>query len=117
MLARLHLGRVTTVRPPYKPLPPLTENCCPYPAGLDLGAEAHFNRPNVVFSRVNSDPSRDHPRWDEQRVYRACLRLIADGRLDGDEIVQPVVPFADLAEEYPKIADAPETLVKLGVDY
>ena len=89
----------------------------PHPAGLDLGAEAHFNRPNVVFSRVNSDPSRDHPRWDEQRVYRACLRLIADHRLDGDEIVQPVVPFADLADEYPKIANAPETLVKLGVDY
>lgn len=89
----------------------------PYPAGLDLGAEAHFNRPTVVFSRVNSDPSRDHPRWDEQRVYRACLKLIAERRLDGEEIVQPVVRFADLAEEYPKISDAPETLVKLGVDY
>ncbi len=89
----------------------------PYPAGLDLGGEAHFNRPDVVFSRVNSDPSRDHPRWDEQRVYRACLKLIAERRLDGDEIVQPVVRFADLAEEYPRIADAPETLVKLGVDY
>jgi len=27
VLARLHFGGVTTVRPPYKPLPPLTENC------------------------------------------------------------------------------------------
>jgi hypothetical protein len=89
----------------------------PYPAGLDLGAEAHFNRPNVVFSRACSDPSRDHPRWDEQRLYRACLRLIDDHRLDGDGVVQPVVRFAHLAEEYPKIADSPETLVKLGVDY
>ncbi len=88
-----------------------------YPAGLDLGAEAHMNRPNVLFSRACSDPSRDHPRWDEKRIYRECLKLINEGRLVGEKVVQPVVPFASLAEEYPKIATEPDRMVKLGVSY
>lgn len=89
----------------------------PLSAGLDLGAEAHFNRPNLVFSRACSDPSREHPRWDEQRLYRECLQLINSHKLNGEDIVQPVVPFRNLATEYLKIAKSPETLVKLGVDY
>lgn len=40
----------------------------PYPAGLDFGAEAHLNTPNIIFSRACSEPNRDYPRWDEQRI-------------------------------------------------
>src|SRR5204863_634518 len=32
--------------------------------GLDLGREAHFNRPHFVFPRVESEPHYDHPRWN-----------------------------------------------------
>jgi len=86
-----------------------------YPAGLDLGAEAHINIPQIVFSRSCSSPGRDHPRWDERRVFETCLRLIFAGRLDGRQIVIPVVPFEDLAEHYVRIADQPDRYVKLGV--
>jgi threonine dehydrogenase-like Zn-dependent dehydrogenase len=88
-----------------------------YPAGLDFGAESHLNRPNLIFSRACSDPSRDHPRWSEQRIYDECYKLICEKKLVGDDVVQPVVKFGDLAEEYGRIADAPQQLVKLGVDY
>jgi hypothetical protein len=89
----------------------------PYGPGLDLGAEAHQNRPNIIFSRACSDPNREHPRWDEKRIYAFCWQLICAGRLCGDEVVTPVVPFEQLPTEYPKIATAPETNVKLGVKF
>jgi len=89
----------------------------PYGPGLDLGADAHHNRPNIIFSRACSDPNREHPRWDEKRIYAFCWQLICAGRLSGDEVVTPVVPFEELPTEYPKIATAPQTNVKLGVKF
>jgi len=86
----------------------------PYGPGLDFGAEAHFNRPNLIFSRACSEPNREHPRWDEKRLYATCWRLLTEGKLTGEPIVSPVVGFEDLATEYPKIASNPETNIKLG---
>ncbi len=89
----------------------------PYPAGLDLGAEAHVNRPNVIFSRACSEPNREHPRWDEKRIYATCWRLIVEGRLSGEEVVAPVVDFEDVVTEYPKIATDPGSNIKLGARF
>jgi len=89
----------------------------PYPAGLDLGAEAHINIPNIVFSRACSEPNREHPRWDEKRIYATCWRLIRSGKLTGEDIVTPVVPFEALPEEYLKIATDPGANVKLGATF
>ncbi len=88
-----------------------------YPAGLDLGAEAHFNRPTIVFSRACSEPNPEYPNWDETRIFSVVWRLLCDGSLKAEPVVQPVVPFNDLLEEYPKIANAPEENVKLGVAF
>jgi len=89
----------------------------PYGAGLDFGAEAHRNIPNIVFSRACSDPNRDHPRWDSHRIYEVCWRLICQGKIRGEQIVTPVVAFADLLREYPKIATNPAENIKLGVKH
>ncbi|MCZ7649595.1 MAG: zinc-binding alcohol dehydrogenase [Planctomycetota bacterium] len=89
----------------------------PYGAGLDLGAEAHHNLPKIVFSRACSQPDRDHPRWDNSRVYETCWRLIQEGKIDGVPIVDPVVPFESLLTEYPKIDSEPQHSIKLGVKY
>jgi len=88
-----------------------------YPAGLDLGAEAHFNRPTIVFSRACSEPNPEYPNWDETRLFSVVWRLLCDGSLKSVPVVQPVVPFDDLLEAYPKIASAPEENVKLGVEF
>lgn len=87
---------------------------CPH---LDLGAEAHMNRPTLVFSRSCSEPSPDYPRWDEGRIMDSCWRMLSEGLLRADEIVQPVVPFVAILEEYPKIESAPEDSIKLGVRF
>lgn len=89
----------------------------PYGTGLDFGAEAHLNRPNIVFSRACSDPNRDHPRWNEARIYALAFRLLCEGRLSGDLIVQPVVKFEELLTAYPKIASDATSTIKLGVEY
>jgi len=88
-----------------------------YPAGLDLGAEAHLNRPHIVFSRACSEPNPDHPNWNEERICDVVWRLLAGGELQSEPIVQPVVRFADLLEEYPKIATHPAENIKLGVRF
>lgn len=85
--------------------------------GLDLGAEAHFNRPNLVFARSCSDPSRDHPRWDVMRIWDVCQRMLFAGELHCEDIVQPVVPFSRILEEYPKIDTDPGANLKLGVEF
>jgi threonine dehydrogenase-like Zn-dependent dehydrogenase len=87
----------------------------PYGAGLDLGGEAHHNIPTIVFSRACSQPDRDHPRWDENRIFALCWELLKEGRISGEAIVQPIVPFDDLLTEYPRIASHPEDHIKLGV--
>jgi threonine dehydrogenase-like Zn-dependent dehydrogenase len=89
----------------------------PYTAGLDFGAESHLNIPNIVFSRACSDPNRDHPRWNNDRIYATCFDLITKRRLIGDNIVWPIVCFDELINAYPKIADDPSTTLKLGVRY
>lgn len=89
----------------------------PYGAGLDLGAEAHLNVPNIIFSRACSEPNREHPRWDEDRIYATCWRMICGGELSGEDIVTPVVPFDDALEAYLDIDRAPEANIKLGVQF
>jgi len=89
----------------------------PYDAGLDFGAEAHLNVPDLIFSRACSQPNREHPRWSEPRLFETCLRLLTEGKISGEQVVTPVVAFDELAGEYPKIATEPDAYVKLGVEY
>ena len=88
-----------------------------YPAGLDLGAEAHMNRPQIIFSRACSEPNPDYPNWDEGRLFTVAWRLLASGALVTTAIVQPIVAFEDLLTEYPKIATQPADSIKLGVRF
>lgn len=89
----------------------------PYGSGFDLGAESHMNLPTLVFSRAQSDPNRDYPRWSEARILANCHRLVREGKLKGEDVVTPVVDFDDLLEEYPRIASEPNRCVKLGVRF
>jgi threonine dehydrogenase-like Zn-dependent dehydrogenase len=90
----------------------------PYPAGLDFGGEAHMNRPNIIFSRTESDPNRDHPRWDNDRVREVVMAMILADQIDGRTIIDPIVEFNEgLVEPYTKIATNPENNIKFGVTY
>ena len=85
--------------------------------GLDLGAVAHVNIPNIIFARANSDPNRDHPRWDFRRIVDTCWKWLEEGRFDCEDVVDPVVPFEDSVEAYIEMDNHPERSVKLGVSF
>jgi threonine dehydrogenase-like Zn-dependent dehydrogenase len=90
----------------------------PMKAGLDLGAEAHMNRPNILFTRTESDPNREHPRWDNVRVRSTVHRMILNGQINADLIVTPVLKFNDhLAAEYDQVTANAEKSIKFGVEY
>ena len=44
-------------------------------------------------------------------------RLLSGGSIACEAVVQPVVDFDSLLDEYPKIASHPEQNVKLGVRF
>ena len=85
--------------------------------GLDLGREAHMNRPTFVFPRAESEPHYDHPRWNNRRLADAAWELLAAGRLRCEQVVQPVVHFSEAVEAYREIDEHPERSVKLGVRF
>lgn len=88
-----------------------------YPAGLDFGAEAHMNRPTIVFSRACSEPNPEYPTWNETRLFAVAWQLLCNGSINCEPIVQPIVKFDDLLIEYPKIATHPSQNIKLGVRF
>ena len=55
--------------------------------------------------------------WDENRIFDTCKRLFREGKLSGEPIVDPVVPFEDLVTEYPKIMSDPGSNIKLGCSF
>lgn len=90
----------------------------PYSEGLDFGGEAHMNRLNIVFTRTESDPSRDHPNWDNVRVRETVLRLILEGKINGEAIVTPVIKFSDnMVADYERIMADKDHSIKMGVEY
>ncbi len=89
----------------------------PFTATLDFGGEAHMNRPKIVFTRACSDPNPDGPRWSHRRIQEACYHLIASGKIKGEHVIDPIVPFENLLDEYPKIASNPQDNIKLAVTY
>ena len=85
--------------------------------GLDFGCEAHFNQPNLLFSRACSEPNRDYPRWDFDRICAECWEMLSRGWFNCENVVQPVVKFEDAAQTYMDIFDDPSNSVKLGVTF
>ena len=95
----------------------ITAHCDEFRGGLDLGREAHQNRPTFVFTRAESEPHRDHPRWDNRRLADAAWELLASGRLACERIVQPVVSLDRAVDAIREVDEHPERGVKLGVDF
>lgn len=90
----------------------------PFPAGLWLGQEAHFNYGHIIFSRACSEPNPDYPRWTRRRIEDVCWSLLMEGYLDCEEIIYPVVDFRFSAEAFSRYVDThPEESIKLGITF
>jgi threonine dehydrogenase-like Zn-dependent dehydrogenase len=90
----------------------------PFKGGLDLGREAHFNNAKIIFSRACSEPNPDYPRWSWRRIEETCWKMLSEGALNCEEIIDPVVSFEESANGYESYVDQhPEKSVKLGVKF
>ncbi|MBI2939633.1 MAG: zinc-binding alcohol dehydrogenase [Chloroflexi bacterium] len=92
-------------------------HCDEFRGGIDLGREAHQNRPTFIFTRAESEPHRDHPRWDRRRQVDTAWNLLTAGRLDCQPLVQPIVPFDEATTAFKEIDEHPERSVKMGVRF
>jgi len=85
---------------------------------LNLGREAHFNIPKIIFSRACSEPNREHPRWNLARINKTCWEMLSQGQYDCEDIISPVVDFKNIIEKYRYYVDTnPEKSIKLGVKF
>lgn len=90
----------------------------PFPAGLWLGQEAHFNYGKIIFSRACSEPNPEYPRWSRKRIENVCWELLMNGYLSCEELIDPIVPFEASAEGFSQYVDLhPEESIKMGVDF
>lgn len=90
----------------------------PFRGGMDWGREAHFNNAKIVFSRSCSEPNPDHPRWSFRRIEETCWDMLKKGRIHCEDIISPVVPFAESAVAYETYVDKePAKSIKLGVSF
>ncbi|MGQ9513748.1 MAG: zinc-dependent alcohol dehydrogenase [Thermoproteota archaeon] len=85
---------------------------------LNLGEEWHFNRQIMVSgARIESEPYRDHPRWNKKRVYETAIELFRRRAITAEGILIPIVRFEDVVKAYRVIDEMPEKTIKLGVIY
>lgn len=90
----------------------------PFPAGLWLGQEAHYNYGKIIFSRACSEPNPEYPRWSRHRIEDVCWELLMNGYLDCEDILDPIIPFKDSVEGFCEYVDRhPESSIKLGITF
>lgn len=90
----------------------------PFPAGLWLGQEGHFNQGKIVFSRACSEPLPEYPRWTRKRIEDVVWEMLMNGYLDCEDIIDPVIPFEDAAEGFMQYVDRePASSIKLGITF
>ena len=81
---------------------------------LSLEGEWHRNRITIVTTK-GSEPMRDHPLWNQQRMLEEAFALLREGRLSVEGLVHPIVSFSESAEAYRKIDESPAKSIKLGI--
>jgi len=84
--------------------------------GLRLAGEWHRNRIQVISSRACSEPL-PQASWTFARIREESLALLVEGHLNADDLVDPIVPFAQAADAYHEINEHPERSIKLGIDH
>lgn len=90
----------------------------PFAEGFNLGREAHFNNAKIVFSRACSEPNPDYPCWSRKRIEETCWELLMNGYLNCEDLIDPVVTFANSPESYMQYVDQhPEQSIKMGVTF
>ena len=63
--------------------------------GLQLGAEFHHNRVELICSQISGVAAEASYRWSKPRLWRSAIELQHQGRLDLLPLINDVAPFRD----------------------
>jgi 2-desacetyl-2-hydroxyethyl bacteriochlorophyllide A dehydrogenase len=86
-------------------------------ASLFLGEEFHHNRVQIVCSQISGvSPSLDH-RWNEHRLQRTFMSLVAGGRIEVRPLISHVVPVRRAADAFRLLDERPEDAVQVVLDF
>ena len=87
---------------------------------LHLDEEFHHNRPTLIGSQAWEgwgNPDRSYPLWTHQRAFEAAIQLFRVGKVTGNGLITPIVPFAKAAEMLGHVFNKPESTIKIGVQF
>lgn len=54
---------------------------------------------------MRSEPNPDYPRWSRKRIEETCWELLMNGYLNCEDLIDPVVTFANSPESYMQYVD------------
>jgi threonine dehydrogenase-like Zn-dependent dehydrogenase len=85
--------------------------------GLRLGEEFHHNRVNLVCSQIGGVPQQLALRWDEDRLQRVFLRLVADRAIDVNALISHVVPINQADQAYELLDRRPADALQIILEF
>jgi len=85
---------------------------------LELAKEWMHNRLEMISSMPTwGNPPREYPVWTEARLYRAVEEMFRRNFLQSEDLLDPVVDFADSARAFREIFENPSQAIKLGIRF
>jgi 2-desacetyl-2-hydroxyethyl bacteriochlorophyllide A dehydrogenase len=85
--------------------------------GLRLGEEFHHNRIQLVSSQIGGVPTGLVGRWTPERLHRAFMGLVFDGRVDVAPLISHVVPGDEVADVYRLLDERPGEALQTVLDF
>jgi 2-desacetyl-2-hydroxyethyl bacteriochlorophyllide A dehydrogenase len=85
--------------------------------GLALGEEFHHNRVQVICSQIFGVAPQLSYRWNERRLRRTVMSLVAEGRLDLVPLISHTIPARQAAEAFDLLDRRPEQAVQVVLDF
>lgn len=74
--------------------------------------------PKLFSPARAAKPNPDYPRWSRKRIEETCWELLMNGYLNCEDLIDPVVTFANSPESYMQYVDQhPEQSIKMGVTF
>ncbi len=85
--------------------------------GPRLGEEFHHNRVQLIASQIGGVPTGPAGRWTPERLHRAFMGLVFDGRVDVAPLISHVVPCDEVADVYRLLDERPGEALQTVLDF
>ena len=71
--------------------------------GVQLGAEYHHNRIELISSQISGVAPEASHRWSKLRLWQTAVQLQHEGRLNLRPLITDTVPFGEAPELFARL--------------